>query len=251
MHAMLLVLPAAWHIYRHSKDRMTYLTGAGMFARHNRVKAKRDTTILIWDHLFLCQVPTLGSRSVEDIKERGVRKSGIAKYDDEIPNLYSTVWISIAKMIEHYKSGVPVIVVNRSDCKKIFEFISEHITAWHDLISQGVNIGSAPFEDLIIMDRFANTVFEVAKYDMIQADLHGKMMRDMYRASNLSPDTFFSNKLSESIFGKSKTVNGVTHVGGHVPDEVPVRQSAETFFKEGLFGSPAFNINGNPNEGKS
>lgn len=129
----------------------------------------RDTTVGIWDYLYKVRIPDLQSRSVEDIRENGVRITGVEHIDKAMSKNKRTVYINIDEMVEYYRNGVPIQVIDPKDTKAIYDAISKHIYAWQDYIKNGVNLGSAPIEDLILMDQFANTVYEHAKY-LFQTD---------------------------------------------------------------------------------
>lgn len=123
-----------------------------------------DTTILIWEYYFKVRVPHFKSRSIDDVRTRGVNISGIKEVDQDIENTNITTFLTINNMIDLFKEGVSVSVIHYNDTKTIYEYISRHLEAWKIQLSHGINIGDAPIEDLIAMDMFANLVYDHAKY---------------------------------------------------------------------------------------
>jgi hypothetical protein len=128
---------------------------------------EEDTTIGIWDDLYKVRIPVKFTYSVEYLKEYGLPSSGNKDIDKEQFNQRMTTFMSIDKMVEYYKQGCPIYIVDKDDTKKIYDAISKHLNAWKQQIDYGLNVGSAPFEDLITLDQFANVVYEHAKYQFI------------------------------------------------------------------------------------
>src|SRR5690242_10317864 len=75
----------------------------------------------IWGHLYKCTVPAFQSRSVEDIRERGVIVTGIRDLDQGLKDAREKRWLTIDKMVEFFKRGVTVGVCDFNDTKDIYQ----------------------------------------------------------------------------------------------------------------------------------
>src|SRR5574343_2048969 len=114
-----------------------------------------DTTVKLWEYYYKARIPTLASRSIQDIREKGTPISGVPEIDKDLKNQWTTTYLTIRQMVEYFQEGISVKVVDIKDTKAIYEAISEHIHAWRERLERGINIGDAPIDDLIAMDQFA------------------------------------------------------------------------------------------------
>jgi len=154
-----------------------------------------DTTIRIFDYLYRVRINYMMSRSIEDVRRNGTTVSGIASYDADIKNQMISMQLSIAQMVDYFADGVPVYVVDTKDTKEIYEAISEHIYAWKARLERGINIGEAPIEDLINMDRFANSVYEHAKFLICDDTSNSIFAQYAAKVQRLNHSNFFSKRL--------------------------------------------------------
>jgi hypothetical protein len=156
-------------------------------------RLRLDTTDKLWNHLYRVRVPYLQSRTIEDIQEKGTVISGITEYDRDIQNQWMTTYLSISQMADYFKEGVPIRVCNVQDTKDIYESISLHISAWKSQLEKGMNIGDAPIEDLVLLDKLANTVYAEAKYQ-IAANVSNDIVAQQFQAlQSVGINNFFRN----------------------------------------------------------
>ena len=161
-----------------------------------------DNSGLLWERLFKARVPYLQSRTIEDLKNTGVVLSGIPEIDQDIPNQWVTSYMSIATMTGYYKEHVPVRVALYEDCKTIYELIVMHITNWRHFVDNAINIGNAPFEELIDLDDFASIVYDKAKYT-ISKDIRENYAKQFmtgghrFHEHNLFKQNFYHSKKSQ------------------------------------------------------
>lgn len=153
-----------------------------------------DTTIKIFDYLYRVRINYMLSRSVEDLKQNGTTISGIASYDADIGNQMINMQLSIAQMVDYFAQGVPIYVCDTKDTKEIYESISAHIYAWKARLERGINIGDAPIEDLINMDKFANTVYTHAKYIICNDTGNSVFAQYMAKVQRLNQSNFFTKR---------------------------------------------------------
>lgn len=123
-----------------------------------------DTTKAIWENLYMVRLPSLDATSVDFLKAHGTYITGNKRIDSANANNWLTTYLTIAKMVELHKEGVTISVLNPDDTKRIYDAIEAHLLAWRHELEYGVNIGNAPMQDLMDMDKFANTVYQHAKY---------------------------------------------------------------------------------------
>lgn len=187
-----------------------------------------DTTVLIWDHLFLCKIPQLDSTSVQFMRTVGHYITGDPGIDKELSNQWITTMLNIDRMVEFYREGVAIRVVNYSDTKLIYENISEHLSVWRQRLTYGLNIGNAPIEDLILMDEFANLVYDHAKFQFTREMAESILGKHLDGVTRLNTNNFFTKKPSASEDSKGLTANPI-------PD-VPEREAHSSFLKERIYG---------------
>jgi hypothetical protein len=60
---------------------------------------RKDTTIGIWDIRYHVTYNFLNSRSINDIKVRGVRVTGIKRFDNEVKHEVVRAWLTINEMV--------------------------------------------------------------------------------------------------------------------------------------------------------
>lgn len=171
------------------------------------MEENRDTTYYIWEILFRCRVPQLQTTSAEYIRHFGVPSTGIPEYDKSLANQLIDTAISIVKMVEYFKKGIPVYIVQQKDVKTIYEYIENHIHAWKNNIQKGVHIGNAPIDDLIAMDQFANKIYEHAKYNFTKEMADSLLLRQI--SGVMSVNKFNIIKPVEEEELKTITVNAI------------------------------------------
>lgn len=154
---------------------------------------KHPNIVAIFDKLYRVTIPTRQIQSIEEQRMFGTRAIGDRVLDNALINERTTTWISIDKMIDYFRDGVTVGIVDPQDCKRIYDAISPHLSHWIGHFQRGVNFSNAPVEDLILMDKFAATVYEHAKYhftaDLMTSGLSQKLSEFM----PLNPMNFFKS----------------------------------------------------------
>lgn len=184
----------------------------------DNIDSVEDTTKLIWDYYFKVRISYLQARSIDHIKLLGVNITGNKDVDNDIENQLITTYMSINSMIDYFKEGVTIRVVEYKDTKTIYEYISLHLAAWKERLFRGINIGNAPVDDLIVMDYFASTVYEHAKYNLVENLPDSIAIRYAASIQSLNPFNFLNKTAAK-----------------HTANEVityPERDSYANFFQE-------------------
>lgn len=184
-----------------------------------------DTTADLWDKLFLVRIPQLHSMTIDYMKTYGTYITGDKEIDNELSKQWMTTYLPIVKMVNYYREGVQIKIVNRDDIKTIYECISRHLIAWKDMLERGINIGDAPIDDLIAMDEFANDVYEYAKYNFRGGIIDSILATSLSNISVINAGNFFRN----GSFMKND--DGIVRINH---DDYPVRESLSDLLKNKL-----------------
>lgn len=191
---------------------------------------RKDTTVNLWEWYFKVRVPYLQSRSIEELRLTGTVLSGVKEIDNDIKNQWLTTMMPVAYMVELYQKNIPVKVVDSKDTKLIYDFISEHLHAWRHRLSQGINVGAAPINDLIAMDEFANLVYEHAKYQFTRDIVDSLFGQHLQSIHQFNIHNFFNPKVLASL----EDSNDGIRINSDTPDtsDIPDRESLSEFFKD-------------------
>ncbi len=199
--------------------------------------AEKDTTAAIWEMLYLVRIPYLATMSVDYIKEFGLPTSGDPDIDKEQANQYVTTYLSIAKLVDYHKEGVPIRIVNKKDVEDIYLAINEHLEAWKLQIRNGINIGDAPIEDLIAMDAFANDVYGHAKYGLKPEETMSAFVAAFSKFNGFAGHNLFKGSSLPSSVSNDPNVVRINHTA---EDEIPERESLTEMFKQSLVRTSRF-----------
>lgn len=151
----------------------------------NKPLSPDDPRYPIFQELYLVRIPVLQMRSVEDIKEFGVPISGDERTDRMISDEVRQVMLPISKLVELFKQGCRIGVVNGPDTKRMYEAISVYLEIWKNRMINRLNTVNIPTEDLIDLDRFAHSVYERAKWHFTDEFISVHMSQ--IRASGVGP----------------------------------------------------------------
>lgn len=194
-------------------------------------KAAHDP-VFIFEYLYKVRIPNLQSMSPDYIKHFGMPTSGDAGIDAALANQLITTMLPISKMVDYHREGVAVYVVRQVDVKEIYDHISRHLHAWREQLEHGLNIGSAPIDDLIAMDEFANSVYDHAKYQFTRDTVDSLLLRQMSSTVRLNRDNFFKTKppTETNVDGR-----GISRIHA-AEDDLPARESLTDIFRDRKIG---------------
>jgi hypothetical protein len=198
----------------------------------------QDTTVGIWEHLFRVSVTSHGLRGVSGLRQSGVLLSGHQEIDKDAGNREVVTYMCINDMLELFRVGTPIKVCNVADTKKIYDNISAHLQMWKYQLEKGVNLGNAPIEDLMLLDRFANTVYAHAKYQFRGDVLDNIVAKHFAQMGRVGTHNFFNPGALFKVSGANvqTTPDGVTMINGDPVDKPPERESFNDFFQERMVG---------------
>lgn len=137
-----------------------------------KVETIEETGKLIFDHLFQCRVRGMDLISEEEMRTFGNYTTLDRGIDRALMDDQRILYWPIEKMADLYSEGGQVGIVNYNDTEIIYDYVTRYLNAWREHLLHGVNTGNAPLDDLLSLDRFANSVYGHAKYLMAE---HGGM----------------------------------------------------------------------------
>lgn len=148
----------------------------------------------------------------------GTYVSGDKDYDKDMQNAFTNTYLPISEIVDLHRKGATVRLVNSEDIKTIYTYITNHLRAWVELSSYGLNVNGGPFEDLRAMEVFASEIYDTAKHyfkvSVPDSDLHRRLQ------GLLGIET-------KDFVMKVNTTN-VTHIDNGAED-VPIFEERESF----------------------
>ncbi len=81
------------------------------------------------------------------------------KLDEDLAKQWVRTFRPIHILAELYDDGHRIKIIHYEDLKKIYEAITEHLEYWKYNINYGINVGNAPIDDLMKLDRLANDIY--------------------------------------------------------------------------------------------
>lgn len=147
---------------------------------------ERDNRYPIWHVLYLCRIPNIQTMSPDYIRHFGMPSSGDAAIDRQVTNELKSTMLTIAQMVQYHMQGVQIALVQYSDAKVIYEAISDYLVAWKRELETALTTRHAPLEDLIEMDKFANAVYEHAKWQFNGEYVESLLARRMTTALRIN-----------------------------------------------------------------
>lgn len=172
-----------------------------------------DTSNYIFDYLYTCRVPLHATLTESEMRTFGYVYTGNSDIDNGTRDQYVTVMWPIAKMAKAFGEGDTVKLAKYSDAKEIYEHVEKHLHAWKSKLETAFHIGDAPLKDLILLDEFANSVYEHAKYNFTNQYVESLMMRDLTAISAINRSNLFKTKRPAPLVGNGNVKHvDETHV---------------------------------------
>jgi hypothetical protein len=176
---------------------------------------ERDTRYYLWEVKFKCRLPLADTISLDELRAFGVPTTGDKTMDRNTMAERVERLLSIDQMFEYWRAGVNVSVVKREDTGKIYEYISNHLTAMKKEAEKSFNTSHIPFEDLIALDQFANSVYEYAQYQFTHADMEALLAKKMKSIVRFSP--------TDILGGGRKPLQQAVNQSGDEDEDEPQR----------------------------
>ena len=143
----------------------------------------------IWNLKFHCRMPYNQSRSIDDIKRYGHIASGDMNLDRQRSAQPFETMLTINQMAEYFRQGADLYLKKKSDTKRVYEIISNHLESWQRFLLVNLHIKGPPVDDLMLLDKFAGVVYEHAKRIMSQDFTDSLAARQLETAAGFSVDS--------------------------------------------------------------
>lgn len=196
---------------------------------------RKDTASPLFDRMFLCRFPQIESIPIDQQKAIGTYSTGDKALDIALmKSEYLTTYINIDKMLDFFRRGVNFYIVNRSDTVKIYELISEHLDAWCQTIDVGLNIGNAPIEDLIDLDRLADLIYDKAKYKYKEKNLQDFFDSKLASINRFNAFNLFNTPISTMNKVESITQEPTDRFENRLEEQEEERTSLQDMLKAAL-----------------
>jgi hypothetical protein len=170
----------------------------------------------IWERLFLTSMVYKDTLTTEHIRQFGMPTVGDDSIDADMHNHMVDRYLTINQMVDYYKEGISVYIKIHTETKDIYDIISSYLLCWVQYLQNGINIGGAPIDDLIALDRFASSVYDHAVEHITDDFIHSHLVNTMSK-----------HKAGRSAFDKPEVL---IH-----SDQPKQRESLATIFSERIF----------------
>lgn len=120
---------------------------------------------LLFDKRYNCRVPGIALKTNYEMQERGMYTTGDEEEDLFNHSSLRDSCLTVNRMFEIWKSGYPIALEKESDTLEIFNTITEHLETWIRYMRHAIHRVEPPFEDLLLLDKFADKVYQYAKYE--------------------------------------------------------------------------------------
>jgi len=120
---------------------------------------------LIWDRLYLVNVPDVLTQNPEYIKRFGVRITGNKDIDKDTALRPTTVMIPIINILDYFLEGVQVSIPNRKDMIEIHKSIENYLQEWREHITYSINTSHEEYKELIIsLEKLSKYIYDRSTY---------------------------------------------------------------------------------------
>lgn len=152
----------------------------------------RDHRYGVFFEKYKIKVPLINTLTVEEIREFGMPSSGMKEFDTGAENELVDRYVTINEMLIMHLNGIDVLVDPYEKTKDIYEAISDYLGFWLKHIRQTYSTNHVPLEDLQDLDKFANVVYDKAKYQFTTAIVDDAMMQAINDVSIVNFDTILA-----------------------------------------------------------
>ena len=138
------------------------------------LRGYKNNADVIFHKLFLARVPILSTFSEEEIEITGIPMHQNMEDETKTESMLNTttVMITINDMVEKYKNGFKISIVNYEDMSFIYDVIQDHLLAWRNRRITSLNSTSTNVDnDLIDLDSFANEIFGIHKVKIVNDNM--------------------------------------------------------------------------------
>jgi hypothetical protein len=157
------------------------------------VGARQITGLPIWERLFPISVAYKDTMSVDYMRLFGMPTVGDPGLDSSMHSDAVDSYVTIDRMVTYFKEGITVRLRCHTDTKIIYDIITEYLNSWKESLRGGINVGGAPIEDLVLLDRFAATVFPHASHHFKEEDSFSNIVKGLMGSGGYSRHSLLGN----------------------------------------------------------
>lgn len=166
-----------------------------------RVIPNHPNIVAIFEKTYRVSVKQRDVRSIEEQRANGVLRTGDKRLDTMLDESQQIVYITINDMVELFRNGVDFFLTNEADSKKIFEAVTAHTGEWRSELKYAYNMGDAPVEDLILMEKFVASVYVHARFEF-------EKRPDFNAATGTLAAFLYSRQALSGTFSRHGELNG-------------------------------------------
>lgn len=116
----------------------------------------------IWSNLYNVTVRYRDTITHNDVRNFGMPTVGDYGMDQSIYDQPQHVCITINAMVDHYKTGTTITFRSNQDARTVYEIVNRYLIAWQESMDGALNADRAPIDDLLLLDRFATSLYPQA-----------------------------------------------------------------------------------------
>lgn len=197
---------------------------------HNPHSTLEELGRPIWTELFAVTLRYKDTVNQDYLSMHGYPSAGIEGddvLDQQMRNEPVDTMMSINDMSEYFDKGIVVTLRNYKDTLEIFTIINRYLLAWKTNIETGVNIGLAPYRDLILLDKMAERMFHYASEYFTSDHMASALVEHLSIGSNHTLTRASGREHFEKMKNQSRQYvnNAVQNAPNH-----PTYQSLAGFF---------------------
>lgn len=148
--------------------------------------SQRTPTWRIWHTRIPVKMSIIQGMSEEEVRTFGLRVSGDEDWNKNAPNEMVHREMTVNEMIEKWKEGAEIYIIERKDTIRIYEWITAHLRMWMDFLKWEGNVHVAPFDDLMLMDRFCTMVHGYARFEFEAKETASSFMNAIRSQNRIS-----------------------------------------------------------------
>ena len=128
---------------------------------------------LLVNNLYKIRYNFFQSRSIEDIRQRGVYVTGNKKFDSQAKNETVDGIMTIRMAMDLYKRGVDMWLVNHNELMIMYHEVNDFLNQAIRRVKDSPNAQEDTVRDIIEVDAFCKVIFEHAKFELkVNQDVH-------------------------------------------------------------------------------
>lgn len=195
----------------------------------NKQNEKNTAAWKLFNCMFSCTVRALDTYSTDYLELRGTVTQQNSLKDRQAASAIIYREMTINTMLELFRSGAKISVLDPADTKKIYDIIAEHLEDWKEYLNTRLNTGDAPLDDLVELDRFATVVYKHAKShftkeiaatffknnlaNLIQTNIKDKLFSEPANASDKPSESQIPDERESLAYAFKSHIKGSTNGG--------------------------------------